>query len=78
MRRLINVWNNIDGVSGGLAGEDHFDPSGKSKISVIEVDASKFYKSNEVLDAHSFDNNHMQDFIRQLRANKTSNDLKKP
>ncbi|MFD0794732.1 RHS repeat-associated core domain-containing protein [Mucilaginibacter litoreus] len=79
VRRLINVWNRNDWVSGQIApGSDDFYPVGpNSKVSRIEVDATKFYKWYQGIGAHSFDNNHMADFIRQVRENPNNQNLKK-
>jgi hypothetical protein len=76
VRRLINIWNKDDGVSGGLAGNDFYPARPNSKVHTIEVDASRFYKWYQTIQAHSFDNNYMREFIRQVENNPESKALK--
>ncbi len=49
----IHLWNDIDGVQGGLAGNDTYTSSNNTRQYKIDV-SSKYY-SWEWLDAHSFD-----------------------
>jgi RHS repeat-associated protein len=49
----IALWNTIDGVSGGMAGDDNFKTS--SITTNVEIDVSKYFNSGETVDAHSFD-----------------------
>lgn len=79
----IALWNDIDGVSGGLAGDDYFTNSDKTRN--VEVDVDQYYKrkmtrrdrwGNETEDivtspmaAHSFDVEHPEaiDKVIQLK-----------
>lgn len=63
----IALWNEIDGVSGGLAGEDYFNCN-KSKN--IKIDVKNYYSSSEILDAHSFDIKHPEIILRYFSENK--------
>ncbi|SDH43243.1 esterase/lipase family protein [Chitinophaga filiformis] len=49
----IALWNTVDGVSGGMAGDDYFKTS--SITTNVEIDVSKYFDSGETVDAHSFD-----------------------
>ena len=80
----IALWNKIDGVSGGLAGDDNFTNSPKTKN--IEVNVDKYYKRREVrkdrfgrtsfdevnnpLGAHSFDVEHPESIDQTMEQNK--------
>jgi len=80
----IALWNKIDGVSGGLAGDDNFTNSPKTKN--IEVNVDKYYKRREVrkdrfgrtsfdevnnpLGAHSFDVEHPESIDQTMEKNK--------
>lgn len=76
----VQIYNTIDGVQGGLAGEETFykkeshsrgsNNLGSNGITKnIEVDASEYYGKGEWLDAHSFDNNHMEGFLKEVNEN---------
>ncbi|RAJ05426.1 hypothetical protein LX64_02584 [Chitinophaga skermanii] len=49
----IAIWNSVDGVSGGLAGDDFYTNS--SITTNVRLNISKYFNKNEKLDAHSFD-----------------------
>jgi RHS repeat-associated protein len=49
----IAIWNNVDGVSGGLAGDDKYTNS--SITTNAEVNVDKYYRHTDEIPAHSFD-----------------------
>lgn len=49
----LALWNSVDGVQGGLAGEETYKSS--PKTTNYQIDVSTGYDSNETMDAHSFD-----------------------
>ncbi|PUZ19296.1 hypothetical protein DCM91_20740 [Chitinophaga costaii] len=77
IRKLLNIWNKTDTVSGGLAGDDYYPIGPNSKDQRIEVDASRFYRGlKKGFGAHSFDNNYVQEFLKQVQASDNSQYLK--
>lgn len=76
VRKLIDIWNQIDGVSGGLAGSNYYPIGPNSKVKRIEVDASKHFKPWQWQQAHSYDNNYMKEFVDQVKKNDDSQSLK--
>jgi RHS repeat-associated protein len=78
IRKILNIYNTIDGVSGGLAGDDYYTigPSIKN-LERIKVDASKNYSSWQWLNAHSYDANHPDNFLQDVNADTSKDFLKK-
>lgn len=80
----IALWNDIDGVSGGLAGDDYYTNSDKTKN--VEVNVDQYYKrevtrrdrwGNETKDmvespiaAHSFDVEHPETIDKAIQVQK--------
>lgn len=52
----IHLWNSIDGVQGGLAGDEEYESSSGTRQ--YEIDVSSEYSWYEWMDAHSFDVEH--------------------
>ncbi len=65
----LQLFNEIDGVQGGLAGEDRFNLWGGDGTYIRTsgmIDVSDYYKSYEWLDAHSFDVEHPESIQKAI------------
>ncbi len=63
LEKHIALWNKVDGVSGGFAGDDYFTNNFTLNI---KIDVSSYFKNNEFYDAHSFDIYHPQSIKKAM------------
>ncbi|MCB9196579.1 MAG: hypothetical protein H6598_10175 [Flavobacteriales bacterium] len=63
----IHLWNDIDGVQGGLAGDDEYHNSSTRNEEVYVGDIYSWY---EWMDAHSFDYYHPETIQREIDGTK--------
>ncbi|MEO4007339.1 hypothetical protein AAFN64_17580, partial [Flavobacterium sp. CAU 1735] len=60
----LHIYNRIDGVQGGLAGGERY--TNDKTVNLQLQDVTKHYDEIEWMDAHSYDNNFMGEFLKDL------------